>query len=295
MKTLAAGPFIGEFGYELFDWQGYLRAIAPQFERIIISSRPGHDALYSDFCTEYRPYVSTTPACVGRKNFREALPQAVTQIVFADLRDPRIVKLCGGQPFPDIVPKFVKYGVGSPDLAYDVVFHARAIKIEEKTKLGLSPYMRGLKEARNWPEASWAVLPKLLPGLRICSIGALDSALAVPGTDDIRGIPLRQLVDVLASSKMTVGPSSGAMHLATLCGCPQVVWFDQDQAAGPAKLVSRYKKDWNPFATYVEVIPDTWNPTTARVADAINRTCKVLSKPKEQTASMCVAAPGRTQ
>lgn len=278
MKIAAAGPFIGEFGYELFDWQAYLRTISKQFDRMIISSRPGHEALYADFCYEFRPYYATTPACIGRKNFREALPDKVARDVFADLVDPRIPKLNGGQAFVNIKPTFIKYGTSTPGTGYDVVFHARAIKIEEKTRLGLSPHMRGLKEARNWAPASWYTLAHLLPGLRICSIGAVDSALAIPGTDDLRGMSLAKLVNILASSKVTVGPSSGAMHLATLCGCPQVVWFNQDQAAGPAQLMKRYKTDWNPFNTYVEAIPDTWQPTPERVADAIRRTHEALAK-----------------
>jgi len=292
MKTLAAGPFIGEFGYELFDWQGYLRAIAPQFDHIIVSSRPGHEALYSDFYHAFRPYWAATPACIGRKNFKEALPDAVAKDVFADLKDPRIVKLSGTSVFKDIKPQYVKYGTLIPELRYDVVLHARMLRIEPKTKLGLSPYMKSLKEARNWPADHWTELVRLLPHLRICSIGAVDGALHIPGTENLLGVSLSKLVNVLASSQLIVGPSSGAMHLATLCGCPQVVWFAQDQAAGPARLLARYTKDWNPFNTYVETIPNSWNPPADRVAEAIRHTCKFLAISKGQTTSNCGSAPG---
>jgi len=288
MRVMAAGPFVGEFGYELFDWQGYLRAIAPTFDRVIISTRPGHEALYSDFCQEFRPYWSPIPACVGRKNFRTSLPEVVAKDVFDDLKDPRFVKLPGGQQFKNTAPKYIRYGVAVPALKYDVVLHARSIKIAVKNKLGLSATMRGLKEARNWLPEYWVELVGMLPGLRICSIGAIDGALYVPGTDNLLGLPLRELVNVLASSTVTVGPSSGAMHLATLCGCPQVVWFDQDAAAGPAKLVPRYTRDWNPFGTYVEVISDTWKPEPKRVAEAVKRTGEVLSKSPERRVASAV-------
>lgn len=282
---MAAGPFVGEFGYELFDWQGYLRTLASTFDRVIISTRPGHEALYTDFCQEFRPYFSPTPACVGRKNFITSLPEIVSKDVFADMKDPRIIKLPGGQQFRDTAPKYIRYGVASPELKYDVVLHARSLKIVPKTKLGLSATMRALKEARNWLPEYWVELVGLLPGFRICSIGAIDGALHVPGTENLLGKPLRELVNVLASSTVTVGPSSGAMHLATLCGCPQVVWFDQDAAAGPANLNARYTHDWNPFGAYVELISDSWKPTPVRVADAIKRTFELLSKSPERRAS----------
>ena len=35
-KTLIAGPWVGEFGWELFAWHGYVRTLAKQYDRIII-------------------------------------------------------------------------------------------------------------------------------------------------------------------------------------------------------------------------------------------------------------------
>ena len=48
-KILVAGPWIGEFGWELFGWQGYIRAISKNYVRTICISRPGHGVLYTDF------------------------------------------------------------------------------------------------------------------------------------------------------------------------------------------------------------------------------------------------------
>ena len=35
MSTLFAGPWSGEFGYELFEWQGKLRAMSKDFDKVI--------------------------------------------------------------------------------------------------------------------------------------------------------------------------------------------------------------------------------------------------------------------
>ena len=53
MKTLIAGPWVGEFGWELFAWQGYLRALSRKFDKTIIISRTASKALYDDFADEF--------------------------------------------------------------------------------------------------------------------------------------------------------------------------------------------------------------------------------------------------
>ena len=50
------GPWVGEFGWELFSWQGYCRAISKKYEKVIVISRPGNNFLYSDFCDIYLPF-----------------------------------------------------------------------------------------------------------------------------------------------------------------------------------------------------------------------------------------------
>ena len=39
-KTLFAGPFIGEFGMELFTWQGHIRKMAEKFDKTIKGKEP---------------------------------------------------------------------------------------------------------------------------------------------------------------------------------------------------------------------------------------------------------------
>jgi len=39
MKKLIAGPWVGEFGWELFAWQAYVRALSRNFDHTTIISQ----------------------------------------------------------------------------------------------------------------------------------------------------------------------------------------------------------------------------------------------------------------
>ena len=51
--TLLAGPWIGEFGWELFCWQAFVRKQSRKFDKTIVISRPGNKFIYEDFADEY--------------------------------------------------------------------------------------------------------------------------------------------------------------------------------------------------------------------------------------------------
>ena len=52
-STLLAGPWVGEFGWELFCWQGIVRSISKDFDKTIVIGRPGHGTIYEDFCDDF--------------------------------------------------------------------------------------------------------------------------------------------------------------------------------------------------------------------------------------------------
>ncbi len=49
-RNLIAGPFAGEFGYELMQWQGYVRARRPLYRESHVITYPGREYLYEG-CT----------------------------------------------------------------------------------------------------------------------------------------------------------------------------------------------------------------------------------------------------
>ncbi len=42
-RNLFAGPYAGEFGYELMQWQAFVRARRPAYEQVHVLTYPGRD------------------------------------------------------------------------------------------------------------------------------------------------------------------------------------------------------------------------------------------------------------
>lgn len=261
MSTLmVAGPYVGEFGYELFKWQGYVRTQAKLYDKTIISSRPGHGLIYQDFASSFISYASPINPCAGIANIPGTDFYDLVQKVFAGMPYNRAIV-----PFkldPDTPQEYIPYGLKGNYTHYDVVIHARQVRIQPGE---MNESNKALKESRNWPWTNWDRLMKRLMAsgkLKICCIGHPDAAMHLEGTDDKRGIDLSELANLLANATVVVGPSSGPLHFATLCRCPQVVW-------GTANLAERYHTTWNPFQTKVRfaIVDDQWNPPVGQVAD----------------------------
>jgi hypothetical protein len=139
--------------------------------------------------------------------------------------------------------EYIKYG--DPTVvpkSYDVLIHAR----------GTDKYGT---DFRNWPEFKWNDLVKYT-GLSFASIGSEQGAYHIDNTDDLRGVSLEQLCGYMSASTMVLGPSSGPMHLASLCGTPHFVW------SGDRPNVERYEKYWNPLKTKVKILDHVhgWDP-----------------------------------
>jgi len=254
MNILTAGPWIGEFGWELFCWQSFLRTMSKKFDQTYIASRPGTEYLYKDFCTEFIPFDADINTCSAQSNFAKKSKNVFKNIKGCTHISPR--KLKGDQ-------EFIKYGKEDPTLSYDIVMHARAIKVDKTTRWGQNK--GASKEVRNWHIDKWNILAGRLSeiGLRMCSIGIPSASYHVNHTDNLTGISLERLADVMASSHLAIGPSSGPLHFASLCGCSHFVW-----TASRNKV--RYEKLWNPLQTPVRLhIDNSWNPKVDSVYQGV--------------------------
>lgn len=153
-------------------------------------------------------------------------------------------------------PGFEHFQYGDPDRAepFDVLIHARGI---------------GRKSSINYRH--WDTLSlMLLGGLKAASIGTLQDRL-VPGTRDLRGLPLEKLMDLCAAADVTIGCSSGTMHLAAACGCDLAVWGDT-KTRYRETLETRYKKTWNPHHVAVTWLDaDDWQPDPGRIICAVEQ------------------------
>jgi hypothetical protein len=253
--NLLLGPYLGEFGYELMHFQGAVRAFLTEnrhkYKQIIVGCRKGNEYLYelaTDFWNPNIYPLDTQGMCC--RGVSRTFPT-----LYVDARKP--CKSLGVKEIPAAIPIHKKFGVMGAVPGHDILFHAR-----NSFKYSTA--------SRNWIPESWDLLAEQFKGLRIGCIGTKQESLHVKGTEDLRGMPLVQLVDVIASSKVVVGPVSGAMHLTALCGTPHIVWTNTAKWAGVGTNRNRCEKMWNPFETKVMVLDKHgWKPPVEVVFDAI--------------------------
>ena len=265
MTKVIAGPWVGEFGWELFCWQAYLRAIKQQLdvEDMVAITRPGRELLYEDFCK-----VETTEIPVkNADSWHNAGVKSATilQKISEKYPDYQVLSPFNGRYYGKpirgrllgknvtIDPIFAPLGQESPNASYQVLLHARD---------------RAHRARDNWALDNWESLVSYFEenNISYAFIGSKTEAICLKDSADLRGIDLRQLTKYLAGAKAIVGPSSGPMHLASLSKCPQLVWSGSDINK------SRYEVEWNPFDTRVEYIGRDlggWHPTPETVIDKL--------------------------
>ena len=64
MKRLIVGPWSGEFGWELFAWQAYIRSLSEHYEKTTVICRPLSHAIYADFADEYMYFDPTKATAI---------------------------------------------------------------------------------------------------------------------------------------------------------------------------------------------------------------------------------------
>lgn len=278
--VVIAGPCVSEFGWELMEYQAYVRRLVRGAADVVVCSTAGLEPLYADMQPTYIAHTikCTRDAHKLRQDTLEnpeelARVQALLQArcKAAKKRGRRVIRLddtkgkLQRRAISDQL--FVKYGnAASAPVAFKLVVHAR------------DRHDTGPCGGDNYSRDDWMKLLELLAaaGLvssraQIASIGTKDAALALPSTVDMRGIPLQQLMDILAAAELVIGPSSGPMHLASLCGTPHFVWAtSRHQPVIGRGNLERYMTYWNPLKTPVCVVPHPKGrqPEASVLADA---------------------------
>lgn len=241
MKRIAfAGPWIGEFGWEILTWVPYLRKLSHEYGKMYISTFEGVEALYTGFHCPVE-FVPHNDQRMGRSdNWMNVTadhvehPEDVTDEI-GRIKEYRIEG------------EYVRYG--SPVVKdVGVLFHARGIE-------------KGAY--KNWPREKWEKLAEAFPEAKC--IGSKGDLSVCKRVYNDYGLP--QLIDVIASAQVVIGQSSGVMHLAAMCGTPIVTWGDCNNFGDT--LENRYKETWNPFGTPVTWIGDTWDPEPEQILDAL--------------------------
>lgn len=239
-KILFAGPWVGEFGWELMNWQGWVRALAPRYEEVWVCSRSSSEALYADVATRFIPHsirgkaVHVIANDVQNPEERERVRNLVT---------PEMDHLLPRLFVPAAAQHFIRFGSRRAPPPVDVLFHARG---------------KDIASDRNWSVKAWEEMRGRLAdaGLTAGCVGLSSATLDVPGVEDFRDRPLAETLDLMASARVVIGPSSGPMHLASLCGAPHVVWTDRRIYRMGKTSRQKYESWWNPLGTQVRVLDD---------------------------------------
>lgn len=247
-KIAFAGPWWGEFGWEIMTWQSYLRKRSHDYDKMYISTFPGMEPLYTGFHCETVFLPHNHP---GRaQDWRDVeLSKAITAELDIpdDAKEPHYIEVVKKYK---TYGEYIRYGT-SKDREVEILFHARGIK-------GCS--------FKNWEFEKWKQLASNFP--KAASIGSQEDH-HIPGTADCRNLPLQSLMDLIAGARVVVGQSSGVMHLASLCGTRHVTWGDNKTYFG-RPLEMRYREDWNPLGTPVSwVETEAWDPDPDEVLRAI--------------------------
>jgi hypothetical protein len=254
MEHIIAGPWVGEFGWELMSWQGAIRKLS-ESRSVIVCCPRGHGELYKDFAyriIEHEINIHRPSCWQGTIIDHAAYDHLIVKLAALG----KIIGPSGLIPIKD--QKFIKYGAPDPALKnhFDVIIHARAPINDPK---------------RSWAPENWEKLTEILidHNIRMAAIGT--QAYHPKITTDLRNIPLGETIDVMAGATMAIGPSSGPMHLASLCGTPHIVWTDDKfwLVAGMNNR-TRYEKTWNPLGTPCKVLTaNGWDPPVETVASFV--------------------------
>ncbi len=219
-SKLIAGPYKHEFGHELFSFQSTVRALAKNYEEVVVCSNPQMKFLYEDFCTEFVSYndPSVDLAALSKGSDCEIFSQKDCMKNVRKFRGTSRAR-----------QEFIKYGRVVSE-GYDLLLHCRTKSEGMSTDLSI----------KTWN----CVYEALKEEYKIAFVGTKSQAHCPNGAKDLRGIELSDLTDIMRSSKLVAGYSSGPIHLASLCGAPHLTW-----GGHRLRTLFRYAHFWNPFKT----------------------------------------------
>lgn len=262
-KHLLAGPWVGEFGWELFAWQAYIRSLSRHYDKTTIICRPTSHSIYTDFADNFMYYSPDKGQAdsffMHGLNFSETIRDLLSGTDLLDENTSLLVPRRIGVPphthwseaFPfgehTVKPEYIKFGQhkssGEFNHKHDYVFHIRDRKLRRQDNWSLD----------NWKHLRDMIGPTLGGGSIAC-IGTHSDSAHIEGTADLRGHELDLIFKVMSHAKCAFGPSSGPMHLASLCGTPHVVWSHGGNR-------ERYERNWNPLNTPVLFLDKhEWHP-----------------------------------
>ena len=258
-RVLVAGPYVGEFGHELMDWQPWVRAQVGRYAEVHVITYPGRDYLYPGCRVHYHDVALETAGYKhGRVSPAELEHMARQQAAELGLKDYDLMtalNVCTSRHQRHLLP--AKYELlGDPVAAEkirEVAFHFRQVQ------------KAGPDQTRNYPLAHCDQVVEFCRarGLKFFCIGHPRYSYCPPGVEDRRTEDLAASVTAIRSARLLVGELSGPMHLAQLSGTAILIW-----APGQWRLDNCER--WNVFhvPTYI-VTNEVRHPAPEEVGQKI--------------------------
>jgi hypothetical protein len=282
-RHLFAGPYVGEFGYELMQWQGFIRARRPFYKEVHVLTYPGRDYLYEGCRVHYHEIdLKNAGYWYGRFGPEEMKRMADAKAAEIGLKDYDIFNpslLC--TRYHKIIFWKQEFRLlQEPPLSeklYDVLFHFRAVQKE------------GPDHVKNYSsEMADELIQRCLDkGLSVACYGHPSYAYCPKGCADLRNVDLQKTVAAISSAHAAVGEASGGMHLANACGKPTIIWGDGQWRIAPALR-------WNPFRVPIYVVTTTtWRPTPEQVCQSIVESLDYLRRRTDHFKKPCYTLPGQ--
>ncbi len=266
--VLVAGPYVGEFGHEIMDFQSYVRAFRRKYREVHVITFPGREPLYRGCIVHSHPFdLKTAGYMFGKMSCRELRHYArdfahARQITNYDLFTTAHLctrwhrRLLFRQEHEVIRP------VQAAPPNRKIVFHFRQID------------KPGPDKARNFrPELAQALCTLCRErGWEIACIGHPQYALCPDGCEDCRTEDLERTVAVISACELVAGELSGPLHLAAYCARPIVIW-----APGQERIAYAFKR--NPFNVRMFVVrDDTTNPSPGEVVSKLQQAVAALGE-----------------
>ena len=274
-KTLVIAPWVGEFAFEVFLWQGYMRLKAKNYKKTIVYGLQRYKYLYEDFCSEYIEFPhNRASSCMENIVYENCLSIENTE-QFKDIinkySDSNLYELIipwkiwrrdyfekSNKPYVQGDQEFLELGKHDKSLEYDIVFHMRN--------------RREWGPERNWGIENWKNLVKILNGKYKLACVGLPSDLYVEGIDDYRNCDLEKEANLLRSSKTLVGNLSGGIQFGMLCGIHVISWFLASHQQG-------FDKNLNPLnnrSTYIPTFHKNVQLSPEHIAKIIENTLNTI-------------------
>ena len=258
-RILVAGPYVGEFGHELMDWQAWVRAQVARYDEVHVITYPGRDFLYPGCQVHYHDVALETAGYKhGRFSPAQLAAMAHKKAAELGLKNYDLMtalNICTSYHQKYLLPsKFEQ--LGSPPAAgdvRDVAFHFRQVQKD------------GPDQSRNYPIEFCDRVVEFCraQGISFFCIGHPRYAYCPAGVEDRRSEDLAVSVAAIRSARLLAGELSGPMHLAQLSGTAILIWAD-----GQWRLDNCDR--WNVFRvpTYI-VANDTHRPKGEDVGQRI--------------------------